>query len=205
MSGVLIIDYGMGNLASVRRAIQSLGSAVFMSSNPADLSHYDKIILPGVGAFNDGMKNLHELGFIEPLQNAASHGQAILGICLGMQLLADTGYENAVTPGLGLIPGEVKKMESNNKERIPHVGWNEVQIKRESPLVEGVVSGTDFYFVHSYHFLVKEDKNIVATTPYCGGFASIVSDESKRIFGAQFHPEKSSKAGYRVLSNFIEI
>lgn len=199
---VLVIDYKMGNLGSVRRAFEECGTNVVVSDNPMDLNAATHIVLPGVGAFRDGMSNLHQHGWIPGIKEAVGDGVPILGICLGMQLFAQRGYEGGEVSGLDLIRGEVKRLEPElSQERIPHVGWNEVHKVRPSVLFEGVSSGTDFYFVHSYHLIPYDESCIVAMTPYCGSFVSAVNSEN--IFGIQFHPEKSSKPGFQLLLNFL--
>ena len=198
---VLLLDYKMGNLGSVRRSLEECGADVLVSDNPKELPSATHIILPGVGAFADGMKNLEEERWVPALKEAVSDGVPLMGICLGMQLLADKGYEGGETAGLGFIPGEVRRLESSS-ERIPHVGWNEVYTTHPSSMFDSVPSGTDFYFVHSYHFVPSEDSAVVSHTPYCGGFVSAVAKEN--IFGVQFHPEKSSKPGFQLLKNFLK-
>ena len=200
---VLIIDYGMSNLGSVRRAVEECGGEPVVSDNPADLDITERIILPGVGAFADGMANLNAAGWPDKLRETlANPGIQLLGICLGMQLLATTGFENGVTPGLNFIPGEVVKLQSSSsEERIPHVGWNEVYFLKENSLLEKIVNKTDFYFVHSFHFQTIESADAIATTPYCGGFNAVVGRGN--ILGTQFHPEKSSRPGFQILRNFI--
>jgi glutamine amidotransferase len=199
---VVVINYGMSNLGSVRRALEECGAQVLISENPADLAGAERIVLPGVGAFSDGMKNLSEAGWPVEIRRAlASPRVALLGLCLGMQLLADKGYESGETDGLGLIPGEVKRLSAAAEERIPHVGWNEVRVVRGVPLLEGIEDGTDFYFVHSYALNVKREADVVGLTPYGGGFASVV--RRGNVFGTQFHPEKSSRAGFQLLRNFL--
>ena len=200
---VLIIDYGMSNLGSVRRAFEECGAEVSVSDDPADLDHAERIVLPGVGAFADGMAHLQSAGWPEKLRQTLTNPDIhLLGICLGMQLLASKGYENGETPGLGLIPGEVVKFEPGmTAERIPHVGWNEVHFNQPHKLTTGIKDGTDFYFVHSYHFRTADAGHAVTNTPYCGGFTSIVS--SGNVMGAQFHPEKSSRSGFQIIRNFL--
>lgn len=202
---VAIIDYGMSNLGSARRAFQECGGNVTVIQDPADLRGADRIVLPGVGAFPDGMKNLADGGWIPAINEALDNpGVALLGICLGMQLLASKGFEEGETQGLGLIPGEVRRLEPiPARTRIPHVGWNEVRQVGESPLFATVADRTDFYFVHSYHFAPTLPEHIIATTDYCGGFVSAV--QVGRTFGVQFHPEKSSRAGFQVLQNFLRL
>lgn len=200
---IVIIDYGMSNLGSIRRSIEECGSEVFVSTNPEDLKQAERIVLPGVGSFADGIKNLKEGGWIEILKDEVLNNKIpLLGICLGMQLLADEGIEEGVNKGLGLISGKVEKLSpQNGHERLPHVGWNEVKIVKENPLFEDIKSGQDFYFVHSFHFVPEKESSIIAKTPYCGGFVSAVNIDN--IFGTQFHPEKSVPTGFQILRNFI--
>jgi glutamine amidotransferase len=200
---VAIIDYGMGNIDSVYRAIEECGAAPYVTNRSQEIDLADAIILPGVGAFEKGMKNIRELNLEEVFRKKV-FGQKVpfLGICLGMQLLASIGHEFVKTEGLGWIPGEVVYLESKDpSERIPHVGWNEVDFQTDSPLFTGIKSGSDFYFVHSYRFHVENKENILTTTPYCGSFVSAVVDNN--IFGVQFHPEKSQKVGFLFLKNFL--
>lgn len=198
-----IIDYGMGNLLSVQRAFEKCGSDAVIIDNPLDLRDAEHIVLPGVGAFPDAMENLKRGGWLEELNRAVLEKETpLLGICLGMQLLAEKGFEVRECEGLGYIPGEIVRLEqTNEQERIPHVGWNEIETRAESPLFDGIADGTNYYFVHSYHFRTKNEENIAAVTPYCGTFASSVIRNN--IVGTQFHPEKSQKAGFRLIKNFL--
>jgi glutamine amidotransferase len=202
---VVVIDYGMGNLGSVRRASEECGADVEVSDQPVDLRSATHIILPGVGSFTDGMANLTSHGWVSAIREAVlNDGIPLLGICLGMQLLAEIGYEGGETPGLGLIPGKVDLLKSTSSvERIPHVGWNEIFSSNQASLFEGIPDGSDFYFVHSYHFKVKDPSHVVATTPYCGGFISAV--QSGNVYGVQFHPEKSQRSGFQLLKNFLKL
>jgi len=200
---VAIINYGMGNLASVRRAFEECGANAMIAETPDELDHAERIVLPGVGSFAKGMENLHAGGWPQKLNDLLTNKNvALLGICLGMQLLAEKGYEGGETPGLGLIKGEVKLMLPLNNERIPHVGWNEVTSRNNSQLFLGIPDRTDFYFVHSYHLCGGDPAEVAGTTPYCGVVVSAV--ESGNVLGAQFHPEKSSKPGFALLKNFLE-
>lgn len=202
---VAIIDYGMSNLGSISNALEECGAEnVTIVTDPRELKSATHIILPGVGAFKDGMDNLEKTGFKEAIREAALVDKVpILGICLGMQLMADKGYEGGEIEGLGLISGVVDKLKpADKREKIPHVGWNEVYPKQKNSIFENIPTGTDFYFVHSYHFMPKKKSNVLSTTPYCGDFvSSIVRDN---IVGTQFHPEKSQRPGFQILKNFID-
>ncbi len=201
---VMIIDYGMGNLQSVYRTFEECGAEVFISNDPGSLKLATHIILPGVGTFSDAMKNLKNLNWPVAIVNEVKNGKPLLGICLGMQLLAEKGYENEETDGLGLIKGQVIKLKPQSSEiRIPHVGWNEVHQKVKNKLFSNIPDNSDFYFVHSYHFVPESDSNILSTTPYCNSFVSSVY--CNKIFGVQFHPEKSGKFGFQVIKNFLSI
>lgn len=202
MRTAAIVDYGMCNLDSVARAVEECGARPLVTGDAAELVHADRIILPGVGAFPDGMANLRERGLDDALRRHAADGIPLLGICLGMQLLAERGWELRETEGLGLVPGEVRRLQpSNGDTRIPHVGWNEVALERECALFRGIDSGSDFYFVHSYYLDCADPAAIVGRTAYCGRFPSAVARGN--VFGVQFHPEKSQKRGFQVLRNFL--
>jgi glutamine amidotransferase len=200
---VLLVDYGMGNLGSVRRALEECGAHVLISDDPHDLKLASRIILPGVGAFCDGMNHLAQGGWIEPLRQAILEDTLpVLGICLGMQLMMSQGDEGGGAPGLGFFAGRVRRMVASEGERIPHVGWNELQMTRDTPLLKGIPPGTDFYFVHSYCVEPVLTETVTATTPYAGGVPAAIGRDN--IWGVQFHPEKSAKAGFRLLKNFLE-
>lgn len=204
MSFIAIIDYGVGNLGSILKAVENCGAKAKLTREAEEILNADKIILPGVGSFLQGMNNLIDFGLIEPIKNAVSQETPLLGICLGMQLLADFGSEGGQIKGLGLISGEVKKLVPVHKtERIPHVGWNEIEIVKSDPILKGIENGTDFYFVHSYYFHPSLDTSTIAFTSYCRQFPSIIN--RNHIYGVQFHPEKSTPGGIRLLRNFIEI
>lgn len=199
-----IIDYGMGNLGSVSRAFEECGASVTVAVTPEELSGADRIVLPGVGAFSKGMENLSAGGWIPEIRRLALEEKTpILGICLGMQLMASVGKEGGETAGLNLLSGLVDRLKPTNRDRrIPHVGWNEVEFVSDHPLFAKIPSGTDFYYVHSYHFIPGET-SFTARTPYCGGFVAAIAKEN--MMGVQFHPEKSSKAGFQLIRNFLEI
>lgn len=205
MQQVVIVDYGMGNLDSVARAVEECGAHAVVTDRASDLVHADHLILPGVGAFADGMRRLRERRLDELLTTQVmERGTPCLGICLGMQLLATKGYEQGETAGLGWIEGEVTRLQPDSSHiRIPHIGWNEVVFDCASPLFEGLVSGKDFYFVHSYHLCCGHTSSVLAHTPYCGSFASVVGQ--RNVFGVQFHPEKSQRVGLQLLKNFLTL
>jgi imidazole glycerol-phosphate synthase subunit HisH len=205
MKKTAIIDYKAGNLDSVSRAVEECGGEPFITDNPEELERANYIILPGVGVFAVGMRILRGMGFEEALnEQVIRNGIPFLGICLGMQLLAKNGCEGGETEGLGWIDAEVIRFEPRSKEeRLPHIGWNEVSFVKESLLFEGIESGKDFYFIHSYHMTCRNEEEVIARTPYCGGFVSSVG--KKHIFGTQFHPEKSQRLGFKVLENFLSL
>ena len=198
---VAVIDYGLGNLGSVRRAIAELGAEPLLADEPGQLAAVDRIILPGVGSFADGMGLLRNRGWVRALRET---GKPLLGICLGMQLLGSHGTEGGDTEGLDLIPGEVIGLETLGCElRIPHVGWNAVDPRNgSSAILRGIPGGTDFYFVHSYVLQPREATDVLATTSYGVPVTAVVG--RGKVMGTQFHPEKSSKAGFRVLRNFLD-
>jgi imidazole glycerol-phosphate synthase subunit HisH len=205
MRRVAIIDYGLCNLDSIGRAVEECGGQPLVTSRPEDLRTVGAIIIPGVGAFPDAMANLRSTGMAGALrEESISSRVPVLGICLGMQLLADRGTEVRPADGLGLIPGEVRRLTPfNPRERIPHVGWNEVAHDRTCPILSEVPSGTDFYFVHSFHLICGDPSHVAGITPHADGFTSVVWRD--QVFGVQFHPEKSQTAGFRVLTNFLRV
>lgn len=203
---VLVIDYGMGNLASVRRALEECGSDAFISDDPKSVARASSMILPGVGSFTMAMKNIRDSGWHDSIHQSAEKGMPLMGICLGMQLLAEEGEEHGNTKGLGLIPGKIQHLSTRPVQqdlRIPHVGWNEIALQKQDVLLNGIDSGTDFYFVHSYYFNPAHNDNVLASTPYGADFASIVRKDN--VWGTQFHPEKSSLAGFQLIRNFLSV
>lgn len=200
-----IISYGLGNLASVYKALDSLGANPFIVESPAGLREADRIVLPGVGAFSDGMKCLSDKGWIEGInETVVIEKKPLLGICLGMQMLATVGNEGGVHEGLSLIPGEVKHLTKLGCGlRVPHVGWNDVNYKEGSPLFMHIPQKSDFYFVHSFAFVPDNVDHVLAATSYDIDITAVVGH--KCIMGCQFHPEKSSKAGLQLLRNFLEL
>ncbi len=204
MKPVAIVDYGMCNLDSVARAVSECGGAPVVTADPKAVASAERVILPGVGAFGLGMAHLRERGLEAPLREAALERKApFLGICLGMQMLAARGEEHGGAEGLGWLDADAVLIKPAAGERLPHIGWNEVRPVRESPLFAGIASGTDFYFVHSYAVRPKDASTILATAPYGDGVCAAV--QKGNVYGVQFHPEKSQKAGFALLRNFLSI
>ena len=199
---ITLLDYGAGNVRSVRNAIRKLGYSVKDVSKPEDITNAKKLIFPGVGSFGSAMKILEEEGYVEPLVDYIKSGRPFLGICLGLQTLFEGSEESPKTPGLGIIKGYVKRFDDESLS-VPHIGWNDVKLKKRSMLFSGY-KGEKFYFVHSYRAVPDESNKdwILATTDYGGEFISAV--QKGNIVAVQFHPEKSGKAGLRILKNFLE-
>jgi glutamine amidotransferase len=194
-----IVDYGMGNLRSVYNAVVFLGYEARLVSKTEDFNGLSHLIIPGVGAFSPAMTNLQKAELIVPIKEFIATRKPVLGICLGMQLLASVGFEPNEMEGLNIIEGKVVKFQLDN-QRIPHVGWNSIDLTREHYLFEGVKKGVDFYFVHSFYFDCKNDVDILAYCDYGKKFPAIVSKDN--VTGIQFHPEKSQKNGLKILKNF---
>jgi len=201
-SRVTIIDYGVGNLASIRNAFDALEIPVQITSVPKEIESAEKLLLPGVGAFAPAMQQLIDLKLTKVIIEKARQKTPLLGICLGMQLLFTTSYENGEHKGLNLIPGEVVRFDG--VEKIPHMGWNSIEVADQSnALVQGIPSKNYFYFVHSYYCVPNDQKDVVATCHYGSPFVASVNRDN--IWGVQFHPEKSQKPGLQLLSNFAAI
>jgi glutamine amidotransferase len=200
---IAVVDYGMGNLRSVSKALEHVGAPVKVTSNPQDLKDARGIVLPGVGAFKDAVNNLKNLGLWNAIISEVEKGKPLLGICLGLQLLFEKSYEFGETKGLGLIEGEVVKFNLPAEYKIPHMGWNQIYKRKESKLLEGIKEGEFFYFVHSYY--VKPAKKDVTLTETDYGIYFTSSVEFENVFATQFHPEKSQKVGLKLLSNFVKI
>ncbi|MBI2063445.1 MAG: imidazole glycerol phosphate synthase subunit HisH [Candidatus Yanofskybacteria bacterium] len=200
---IVIVDYGLGNLFSVRNAFKLLGVEVIVSSKPNDIKNAERLILPGVGAFGDGMNNLKAKGLDEVIiEEVSANKKPFLGICLGLQLLADIGFEYGENKGLGLISGNVRKLEVESRGlKVPHIGWNNVSYIKESPLFKGIKPDSDFYFVHSYQLICGDKENLVATAQY--GETITAAIQKNNIFASQFHPEKSQENGLKLLENFV--
>lgn len=196
-----VIDYGLGNIGSIANMIRKVGGVPVVCREPEALANAERIILPGVGAFDSGMGALEDTGFVLPLLEAVDRHVPLLGICLGMQLLFPASEEGS-RPGLSLIRGRVRRFEATTGLKIPHMGWNRVEPSANCPLFVGLEDNR-FYFVHSYHADCEAAENVAATTVYGQRFASAV--QSGNVFGAQFHPEKSHKFGMCLLANFMGI
>ena len=200
---ICLLDYGSGNVKSVFNILNFLGYNVKISNNATDIINSTHIILPGVGAFGISMNKIMDKIPFDILENEViNKGKPFLGICVGMQVLADRGFEFGEHPGFGWIGGVVNKINSKDLPSI-HIGWNDIVIKKESPLLKGLDTINDFYFVHSYVFDVECQDSIVAQTNYGNNFPSVISKDN--IYGVQFHPEKSQKVGQLILKNFMNI
>ena len=205
---IAIVDYGAGNLRSVAKSCEKIAPEhdIIVTSKPTDIKNADKIILPGVGAFGDCSAGLASIkGMKETLvEEVLQEGKPFLGICVGMQLLADFGFEHGKHKGLGFINGDVVEIEpKDHRLKVPHMGWNSLEIKKENhPILNGIKTGDDVYFVHSYHYLPANVSDILATTEYGEDIVAII--EKNNIIGVQFHPEKSQGIGLKFLRNFID-
>ena len=200
---IAIVDYQMGNLRSVQKAFEKVGHPAVITSDPKQLQDAERIVLPGVGAFRDAMRELQDRQLIEPIQQAVQTNKPFLGICLGLQLLFDVSFEDGEHRGLGILPGRVVRFSLPHGFKVPHMGWNEVQIRRPAPILNGIDQGSHFYFVHSYYVEPSSDQVIAIETDYHRPFCSMVWRD--RLFATQFHPEKSQQLGLRVLKNFAEL
>ena len=201
---IVVIDYGMGNLRSVSKALETVGAETKVSDKPEDIVSADAIVLPGVGAFYRGMENINKLGILPAILEAIRNNKPFLGICLGLQLLFSESEEHGICKGLDIIKGKVKKFEPNVK--IPHMGWNQLRYQKTEDrrqVFNGIPNNSYFYFDHSY-YVEPEDKNtIIATTRYGKDFVSAVNKDN--IWGVQSHPEKSSDLGLKILENFVKL
>ena len=202
MTSIAILDYGMGNLRSVEKAVERVGAEAVRTPDPEVAEGADGLILPGVGAFAKAMARVRELGLDELIDRRVREGRPVLGVCLGMQLLFDSSTENQGATGLGLLGGPVGAISANGY-KVPHIGWSPVRWERPSKLTEGLGEETPFYFVHSFVPRPEQSSDVLGTAEYGERFACAV--ERPPLYGAQFHPEKSSEAGLRMLRNFAGI
>lgn len=201
---IAIIDYGMGNLHSVQKALESFGEKVAIISKPAELEKCDKLVLPGVGAFKDAMAALKQQGLNDAIIRQVKNKKTFLGICLGMQLLFESSDEAIDEAGLAVLKGKVEKFSSSQGLKIPHMGWNQLQIKAEDcPLLKNLPDRPSVYFCHSYYAKAQSKDVVAATCDYGVNFSAVVWQEN--IYGAQFHPEKSQETGLAILKNFIAL
>ena len=207
---VAIVDYGSGNLHSAAKAFEraareeGLAQPIVVTCDPDEVARADRVVLPGVGAFADCRRGLDAVGgMVDALNDSVrGRGRPFLGICVGMQLMAERGREYEVTQGLGWIPGEVERIAPSDSElKIPHMGWNELSLRRGHPVFDGVADGTHTYFVHSFHFAVADRTDLIATADYAQAVTAAVGRDN--MVGTQFHPEKSQATGLRLIGNFL--
>jgi glutamine amidotransferase len=197
---IAIIDYQMGNLRSVQKALQRVGADATITSDPSEIARAEKVVLPGVGAFPDAMHELRRRGLVGAIHDSVKAGKPFLGICLGLQLLFDVGYEGGRHEGLGILAGEVVKFELPTGYKVPHMGWNQALIRRRAPILKGIAEEEHFYFVHSYYVVPKDPAVVAIETDYYRPFCSMVWHDN--LFATQFHPEKSQTIGLKLLENF---
>ena len=202
---IAIVDYGIGNLRSVQKAFESVGASAQLVTQPDLLRSADKVVLPGVGAFKDCVDNLRSSGLLEPVLDHIASGKPFLGICVGMQMLFDIGCEDGEHKGLGVLKGKVVRFDVDQTMslKVPHMGWNQLSVRKPSPLLNDLPEGAGVYFVHSYHCLPNDDSIIASTTDYGRPFVSSVWKDN--VLATQFHPEKSQKVGLQILGNFARM
>ncbi|MBM3250268.1 MAG: imidazole glycerol phosphate synthase subunit HisH [Candidatus Omnitrophica bacterium] len=208
---IAIIDYGMGNIHSVNKALQLFSAKTVITNKPEDILNCEKAVLPGVGAFDDAMQELEKQGLVEPIKKHVAAGKPFLGICLGMQLLFEKSQEAKEARGLGIFKGGVVKFKAAKGLKVPHMGWNQlkkcqmsdVKCQNGCPLLKNIPDNAFVYFCHSYYPDPKDKQVIAGVTEYGGSFASLVWQEN--VFGAQFHPEKSQSIGLKILENFVKL
>ncbi len=200
---IAIIDYGMGNLRSVQKAIEAVGETALVTPDPDQIRKADKVILPGVGAFADAAAELKRTGLGDAFKEAVASGKPCLGVCLGLQLLFEVSEEDGVHEGLGLLPGRVVRFKPSNGLKIPHMGWNTLRILRRAPLLDGIGDDASVYFVHSYHASATNPEDVAAEADHPAPFPALVWREN--LMACQFHPEKSQKVGLAMYANFARI
>ena len=197
---LVIIDYGLGNLRSIEKALQYVGAEAEISNDPSSIDRADALILPGVGAFRDAMMHFSTLTRV--VKDAVNEGKPLLGICLGMQMLASESEEGGIHGGIDLIPGRVVRFP-RSELKVPHMGWNSLIIRKDIPLLKGIKDGSFVYFVHSY-YVSTDEKNAVALCDYGLDFPAVITNVAGNVLGTQFHPEKSGSIGLKLLKNFVE-
>ncbi|MBP1910461.1 imidazole glycerol phosphate synthase subunit HisH [Methanolobus bombayensis] len=199
MKKIVIIDYGLGNLRSVRKGLEHAGANVIISSDPEEIKSADGVILPGVGAFRDAMKNVEVLR--STINEYVTSGKPMLGICLGQQMMLTTSEEGGVTEGLDLVKGQVLRFP-HSELKVPHMGWNSIKIAQQHPIFDGIPEGSFVYFVHSY-YVDTSNKNTLISCEYGTEFAAAIVNDAGNVIGTQFHPEKSGDTGLKILKNFV--
>lgn len=200
---IAIVDYDAGNIKSVEKALQFLGQEPVVTRDKETLLQAEKVIVPGVGAFGDAMGKMHQYGLVEVLREIAAKGTPLLGICLGLQLFFESSEETPGVEGACLLPGKIVRIPDKEGFKIPHMGWNSIQINPASRLLKGIEEGAYVYFVHSYYLQAENEADVAATTDYVVNIHAAAEHEN--IFATQFHPEKSGEIGLRILKNFIEL
>ena len=200
---IAMIDYDAGNIKSVEKALLSLGQEAEVTGNPERILKADKVILPGVGAFGDAMENLRRSGLDEVIRQVAAKGTPFLGICLGLQLLFERSDEAPGVAGLGVLVGEILRIPDQEGLKIPHMGWNSLHLENDGRLFRGIEEQSYVYFVHSYYLKAKDESIVKASTEYSAHIHASV--EKENVFACQFHPEKSSDVGLKILKNFVEL
>lgn len=200
---IVVVDYGMGNLRSVQKGFEKVGSPAIISRDPEEIKRADRLVLPGVGAFPECMRNLSRLGLVPPILEFLQSGRPFLGICLGLQLLFDESEEFGLHEGFKVVPGRVKAFDRNMGLKIPHMGWNQVYYRKETPIFRGIENGSFFYFVHSYYVDPESESDIAAETDYGIKFTCAIARGN--TFAVQFHPEKSQENGLKILTNFSKL
>ena len=201
MPFIALIDYGMGNLRSVSKALEKAGADIRIATSPAEAEGCCGVVLPGVGNFGDGMRNLREHGFVDFVRKSVDSGRPFLGICLGMQMLLERSEEAPGVEGLGIFRGSVKQFPLDRGEKVPHMGWNQIDHDGTNPFLRGVPAGSHVYFVHSYYADPEDASVAAATCDYMFRFAAALGRDN--VFASQFHPEKSQKRGMAILENFV--
>lgn len=200
---IKIVDYGMGNLRSVQKAFEKLGVEAVICQSPAQIGDAEKLVLPGVGAFRDAIHELKRTGMVTPVLDHIGSGKPFLGICLGLQLLFDVSCEDGEFEGLGVIPGKVVRFRDQPDLKIPHMGWNCLEVRNEPRILEGIPKDSYYYFVHSYHVVPNDESVVAACATHGEPFVAMVA--RGHLFATQFHPEKSQRVGLKLLSNFAAI
>jgi len=199
---IAIVDYGAGNLLSVKKALDFIGAESVITASADEIKNADGVILPGVGSFRNAMESMHESGLVEAVRSVAQSGRPFLGICLGLQLLFESSEESPGVEGLGVLKGKILKIPSDNL-KVPHMGWNSLEFKKSTPLFEGISDGAYVYFVHSYYLSAENISDVSSTTEY--GVTIHASVANGNLFATQFHPEKSGDVGLQMLRNFVSL